>query len=276
MKGIDKKIRDIKEQKIGNSQKKALIVEGIDDVRSFELFLSKNAPDWSSQWVLAEAGNKSAVLKMLEKESDWLGVIDRDEWDEEKIVQLGDEKGNLSFLPRYCIENYLIIPSELWAALPTKQKAKIQNGEEDLSARVLNDFEKWVKHGVLWSVINPLWEGLRSLGFKEALLEVDIATNDAEIQRILGDWHDFLNPDQIWQLYLSKLQEVEEKTVEEKLKLHVHGKYFYQQVVNPALNELLGQKSAEERQFAILRTLPVTTDLNPLFRKMGLDLELSQ
>lgn len=271
MKGIDKKIQEIKEQKVGNSQKRVLLVEGSDDLRSFELLLSKIDPSWSISWALAPAGKKSAVIEMLTKEPDWLGIVDRDEWDEEKIAQLTTEKSNLLFLPRYCIENYLIVPSELWDALPDKQKAKVPEGLARLENLIFLDKDKWVQHGVLWSVINPLWEGLRSLGFKEALLDIAVVTNDAEIRRILGDWHAFLNPDDIWQRYQQKLADVNTKPDEEKLRRYVHGKYFYEQVVNPVLNQLLGQKSADERQFSILRTLPTVTDLNLLVNKMGLN-----
>lgn len=76
MNGLDKKIREIKEQKIGNNLRRALIVEGSDDVRSFELLLAKINPDWSNQWVLAEAGKKATVLDILAKEPTWLGIVD--------------------------------------------------------------------------------------------------------------------------------------------------------------------------------------------------------
>lgn len=269
MKGLDKKIREIKEQKIGNSQRRALIVEGSDDVRTFEVLLEKLEPNWSHQWVLAEAGKKSAVLEILAQEPTWIGVVDRDEWDEEKITQLAQEGANIWFLPRYCIENYLIIPSELWEALPDKQQAKIAGGFNQFNAAILDALDQWVKHGVLWSVINPLWEGLRSLGFKEALLDVAIAEDNQQIQRILTEWHRFLDPDAIWQRYQEKLADVVAKDTDEKLKRHVHGKLFYEGVVNPVFNRLFGQKSADERQLAIVRTLPIMTDLRPLLQKMG-------
>lgn len=273
MSGFDRKIREIKEQKIGNNPRRALIVEGSDDVRSFELLLAKINTDWRNQWVLAEAGKKDAVLDIIEKEPTWLGIVDRDEWSEDKIVQLEIERANLFFLPRYCIENYLIIPSELWQALPAKQKAKVHGGFDQLSSAILSELDRWVKHGVLWSVINPLWEGLRSLGFKESLLNVDIVENNDEIQKTLRDWHAFLNPDDIWISYQTRLSDIETKTIDEKLKLHVHGKYFYEKVVNPTLNSLLGQKSSNDRQLSIIRTLPVMTELHPLIIKMGLDVE---
>lgn len=268
IKGIDKTIKNIKEQKIGNTQKKVLLVEGSDDVSSLDLLLPKVAEQWGEKWVLAEAGNKSAVLEIIKREPSWLGLVDRDEWGDDKISQLEQEQNNICFLPRYCIENYLIVPSELWQALPDKQKAKIDGGYDQFNASLLNDLAKWVKHGVLWSVVNPLWEGLRSLGFKEALLRADIAGDETEIKKILGEWHEFLNPDQIWSRYQTKLQEVEAKPSDDQLKFYVHGKQFYEQVVNTVLNRLLGQKSAQDRQFSIIRTLPAIDDLNVIWNKM--------
>lgn len=270
MNGIEKKIKEIKEQKIGNSTRKCLVVEGTDDVRSLELLLSKLNQNWNEAWVLAGADKKSNVIKILEKEPDWLGIVDRDEWDEEKIMQLQGTMSNLIFLPRYCIENYLVVPEELWLALPEKQKSKIPGGQPELERLIISELDKWVQHGVLWSVINPLWEGLRSLGFKEALLDVNIAMDHSEIQRVLSEWHDFLNPDEIWARYQTKLTQVNTISNNEKLKLHVHGKLFYQQVVNTVLNQLLGQKSADDRQFAIIRTLPAVNDLAPVVASMGL------
>lgn len=128
MKGIEKKIREIKEQKIGNSGRQVLVVEGSDDVEAFELMLEKLAPEWSRGWVLAEAGKKSAVLEIVRREPTWAGVVDRDEWADEKNEELEAELRNLAVLPRYCLENYLIVPSELWAALPLSKRQRFPVG----------------------------------------------------------------------------------------------------------------------------------------------------
>lgn len=107
MKGIEKKIREIKEQKIGNSGRQVLVVEGSDDVEAFELMLEKLAPEWSRGWVLAEAGKKSAVLEIVRREPTWAGVVDRDEWADEKNEELEAELRNLAVLPRYCLDTAL-------------------------------------------------------------------------------------------------------------------------------------------------------------------------
>lgn len=270
MSKTDDRIQEIREKQIGNTQKRVLIVEGADDINAFESFLNRACPDWARDWVLADAGKKTEVLAIVKKETDWIGVLDRDEWSQQKINEQETQLSNLWFLPRYCIENYLIVPEELWQALPAKQQAKIAGGLQELEQFIQTDLDRWRCHGVLWSVINPLWEGLRSLGFKEALLDPDIATNDEEIRRKLAEWHGFLEPDQIWQQYQQALTDVAGQSENEQFKRCFHGKLFYERVIHPLLNDLLGQKSANHRQQAIFRTLPVPDDLTPLWQKMGL------
>ena len=165
------------------------------DINAFKSFLTRAHPDWENHWVVAEARKKSEVLAITKKEHNWIGVVDRDEWSQQKIHDIQSEINNLWVLPRYCIENYLIVPEELWLALPTKQQAKITGGVEALNQAIKADLVRWRCHGVLWAVINPLWEGLRTIGFKEALLDPDIATNDEEIKQKLMEWHIFLEPE---------------------------------------------------------------------------------
>lgn len=270
MSKTDDRIKEIREQQIGNSAKRALIVEGLDDLDAIQSFLGKAYRGWEQSWVIAEAGKKTQVLAIIREVPNWIGVVDRDEWSASKIADLETELINLWFLPRYCIENYLLVPDELWRALPENQQNKITAGIEQLTQSITNDLDRWRSHGALWSVINPLWEGLRYLGFKEALLDPAIATNETEIRTKLQEWHQFLEPDQIWQNYQDALAQVVQFPVDEQLKRCVHGKYFYEQVVNPLLNQLLGQKSATEQQKAIFRTLLVPDDLAPLWHKMGL------
>jgi hypothetical protein len=247
-----------------------LILEGTDDIAAFENFLTKVHPDWENTWVLAGAGKKIEVLAILEQEANWMGVVDRDEWSADKIETYQTEFSNLWVLPRYCIENYLIVPAELWLAIPGKQQTKIAGGLQILDQAIKADLERWRCHGVLWSVINPLWEGLRGMGFKEALLDPAIATNADEIRHKLAEWHDYLEPDQIWQQYQQALAQATQLNADEQLKYYIHGKHFFAQIVTPVLNQLLIQESADQRQQKIFRTLPLPADLDPLWQKMGL------
>jgi len=270
MNKIQQKIKSIEEEKIGASNKRVLFVEGVDDVHAFTSFLNKRYPDWEKLWVLSAAGKKSMVLDILAERPNWLGIVDRDEWTQDIITKKEQQFSNLWVLPRFCIENYLIVPEELWAALPSNQQAKVGGGLAELESKLFANLEQWVAHGVLWSVINPLWEGLRSKGFKEALLAPDVALNEEKIITTLQAWHDYLEPKRLWNVFQKRHVDVKKLSPEEQLKQWVHGKQFYKGVVNPALNDLLGTKSADDRKKAIFRTSPVPDDLGGLWVKMGM------
>lgn len=263
-------IRDIEQQQLGATNRRVLLVEGVDDVHAVESFLNKTFPSWARDWVVESAGKKGHVLEVIKQKADWIGIVDSDEWTQQVIIQKQLENDNLWVLPRYCIENYLLIPEELWAAFPPNQKAKVDGGLEKLKQRMTDDLDKWVCHGVLWTVINPLWEGLRSLGFKEALLDLEISGNDQQIKQKLVEWHDYLEPDSLYQTYQNKLAKVQSLASDEKLKHWVHGKKFYGIKVNQVLNDLLGQIPANDRKKAIFRTCEVPRDFEPLWKKMGL------
>jgi hypothetical protein len=123
---------------------------------------------------------------------------------------------------------------------------------------------------VLWSVINPLWEGLREMGFKGALLDPAIATNDDQIKNKLAEWHEYLEPGQIWQEYQQALAIATQKNADEQLMYCVHGKFFFAQIGTPVLNQHFIQASADKHQQEIFKTLPIPADLDPLWQKMGL------
>ena len=269
---IDVIIRKIKDEQIGRTGKRLLLVEGSDDVAAYRIFVGKKTGNqlWEQSWLLHPAGNKKILLEILAIEPTWIGLVDRDEWGDSAIAEKQRELPGLVVLPRFCMENYLIDPAELWDAFPQVQKDKIQGGLDELSTTILRDQAKWLRHGVLWSVINPLWSGLRALGFKDALLEdVEKVQDDAAIQQTLSDWHEFLQPVKIFEEFQSRHAEVAAKSVPEQLHRWVHGKSFYQNVVHPALDRLLGQKSANERRRSILQSRALPGDLAPLWAKMG-------
>lgn len=270
MSKTDQRIKEIREQQIGNSAKRALIVEGKDDVDVFASFLNKAHPGWENSWVISQADNKTNALNIIKEETGWLGVVDPDEWPDTKIIQLETEYNNLWVLPRYCVESYLIMPEEIWAALPSHQREKINGGLDGLTQQIKVDLNLWRCHSALWSVINPLWKSLRSLGFNDDLLKPEIATNDQLIRQKLSEWYAHLEPEQIWQQYQQTLQHIAQLAEEEQLKRWFHGKQFFKGVICPLLNQQLGQKKSEDHMRDILRTLPVPQDLSPLWHKMGL------
>jgi hypothetical protein len=266
---VSAKIREIEEQKIGVSGRQVLLVEGGDDVLAFKQLLTKAALGWEKDWVVESAGGKKQVLEILAQKLDWIGVVDRDEWSDGVITNKLQELSNLWVLPRFCIENYLIVPEELWRAFPPTQQQKVSGEYSTLESALLENIEQWVAHGVLWSVINPLWEGLRTKGFKEELLDLEVALDQQRIEEKLKEWHQYLDPDQLLQQFNDRLEEVRQLTVEAHLKQWIHGKKFYERIVHPNLNRLLGQKAKTDRKRAIWRTMEVPADLSPLWKKMG-------
>lgn len=261
----------IKQQYVGATGKRVLLVEGDDDVLAFRAWLGKMDATWENRWVVASAGKKSNVLDLLEREPDWIGVVDRDEWTTQIITEMQQTRANLWVLPRFCLENYLCDPDELWAMLPTGQQQKIQGGVQELSSVITAALPQWRQHGALWQVVNPLWEGLRALGFKERLLNIQQAGNEQAIRQTLNDWHQFLEPDAIWAGYQARMIEVAGWAVGRQLQSGVHGKQFFPSVVNTALTQLLGEQAkASERQNRLLQNAQPPVDLLPLWQKMGL------
>lgn len=261
---------NIKRQQIGATQRRVLVVEGDDDKQAFSAWLAKIFALWENQWVVAAAESKSNVLKLLAREPDWVGVTDRDEWTSEIIEQKQQTHPNLWVLPRYCLENYLCDPDELWAMLPLGQQQKIPGGSVELSNAITEHLALWRQHGTLWQVVNPLWEGLRALGFKEKLLDIDHSGDDETIKDTLNAWHQHLDPVQIWNKYQQRLAEVTAWQVKRQLSELVHGKRFFPAVVHQVLSHRLGQLTANQLQNNLLQLSIPPADLLPLWQRMEL------
>lgn len=269
MNGWQKRRREIKEQLIGQTGKRALLVEGTDDVALFRILLSRKlGAEWESDWALAEAGNKTIATEILAQETEWLGIVDRDEWTDETIAAKQDELKNLFVLPRFCMESYAVDPDELWQALPPKMQGKVQGGLEALASEILRDKGKWLRHGVLWSEINPLWSGLRALGLKEKLLDFDVAQDDDLIKGILKEWHGYLDQDLIFQGFADKLNQASRLPIKEQLHKWIHGKLFFRGHVNSVLNNYLGQSDAQNRLKDIFHSRALPEDLDPLWSRI--------
>ncbi|MCN5345819.1 hypothetical protein [Escherichia coli] len=174
MKEFEWHIKTILETKITEG-KRALVVEGKTDELVFTQLLKKVAPQWETRWVLAEVGGKRNVIEILSKQPTWLGIVDRDEWDNAQLNHRQQQLPNLLVLPRFCIENYLVVPSELLPGLPPKQRAKLPGESaaaiEAITSSITANLESWIQFGTAWAIINPLWDELRSLGFNRDLLD---------------------------------------------------------------------------------------------------------
>ncbi|WP_295432085.1 DUF4435 domain-containing protein [uncultured Thiodictyon sp.] len=266
-------IRDrIRQEFVGAQEKRVFLVEGSDDVTAWQILLNRFVPDWETHWAIAQAGSKSQLLRLLDLEPHWLGLVDRDEWDQTVIEANTRKRSNLLVLPRFCLENYLIDPGELWPAIPVVQQETITGGQATLETVLHAQLDRYIRHGALWMVVTPLWTGLRALGFKEALASEDsleTAQDDDEVRRILRDWDELLDPERIFADFETQLARTRAAPVSQQYAQWVHGKYFWQQVVSPAMTKLFGQMSEARRRIEILRQIPKPADLQPVFDRLA-------
>ena len=244
----EERIEQIKTQFIGKTGLRVLLLEGTDDVDAFRIFLGRKFPEWEKTWLLAAAGNKSDVVKMLMKEPNWQGLVDRDEWTEADIAEKQAACPNLSVLPRFCLESYLIDPAELWAAFPEKQRAKIAGGEAQFRLELLADMQGWVRHAALWHGVRPLWRQLRQVGFPDAVLGSPPMPDDAALRVKFKEWHGTLDADAVLNGVHALEARLASEDVSKLCAQWFYAKDFYPQVVHQVLNRLLGQKPAKERR----------------------------
>lgn len=265
------RIDQIKAAQVGKTGKRVLLVEGIDDADAYRIFLTRKFPNWEQTWAVAHMNGKKQVLQGLALESDWLGLVDRDEWSEEVQRQNLAAHPNLLVLPRFCLESYLVGPAELWQAFPAKQKAKIAGGELAFRAELLAALPEWIRHAALWHGVRPLWQQLRNAGLPDAVTSKPPNPTDAELRAFFESWRGLLvDADTLLARVHALEAEMQADDVETVCQHWLHAKDFYAEVVHRVLDRLLGQKPKADRRLAIFRTREVPTDLDEVWRAMGL------
>ena len=274
MSGWTKAMDTILQEQVAATGVRALVVEGEDDKMVVEAQLERlSSGTWETRWCVGVAKGKQNVLRIVDDQPDWLGLVDRDEWSDNAAITASQHPariGRLHVLPRFSMESYFIDPVELWAALPPIQQQLMNGGQQVLDAAISNDLDSWLRHGALWHTVNPLWDGLRALGFKESLLNHANAQSDALIQQTLADWHQFLEPQTIFAEFQAHLSTARATSRDVQFRRWIHGKRFFRERVVPSLNQLLGQKSPDVWYRDLSQTLPLPTDFEPLWAAMGL------
>lgn len=271
MSKVSERIEQIKTEQIGQTGKKVLLVEGTDDKDAYQIFLNKKFPGWEQTWTVAHMGNKKSVLSGLAQEPDWVGLVDRDEWTPKEQVSYKSQYQKLQILPRFCLESYLVNPAELWQAFPAKQQAKVAGGEEAFRATLLESLNAWIRHAALWHGVRPLWRQLRDAGFPDDVTMFPPVTDDDELRKFFGKWHNLLDAEKLLERVHALEAQLSRANVDEVCQNWLHAKEFYTRVVHETLNRLLGVKSVKERRLAIFRTRPVPSDLDGVWQAMGLN-----
>ena len=270
MSKVDERIQQIKTQLVGNTGVRVLLLEGPDDVDAFRNLLNRQFSDWERSWHLESAEGKKAVLAMLAKEPTWHGLVDRDEWTVQVMTAKLAGLPNLSVLPRFCLESYLVDPAELWAALPEKQQDKIPGGLAQLVQEIEAGLAGWIRQAALWHEVRPLWDHLRGLGFPNAVTGSPPMPDDAALTQLFKDWHDALDATAVLEKVKTLEQQLSAVARPELYAKWLYAKAFYPEVVHPVLNRLLGQKDSRVRRNAIFRTRSLPADMQPIWRAMGL------
>lgn len=270
MSKASERISRIKTEQVGQTGKRVLLVEGTDDEDAYRILLGRKFPQWEQSWAVAHMGNKRLVLAGLALEPNWLGLVDRDEWSADVQNQYLMAHPNLLVLPRFCLESYLINPTELWQAFPPKQQSKIEGGEAAFRAVLLTSLPEWIRHAALWHGVRPLWQRLRNAGFPDDVTRVPPTPSNQELREFFSNWHGLLDADALLTRVHGLEAKVSAEDVETVCQQWLHAKHFYVEVVHQALDRLLGVKPARQRRLAIYRTLKVPADLDVLWRAMGL------
>lgn len=243
----------IKDIELASRNLPVLLVEGPDDVTLFEHFFSQHAPGWELRLHIAAAGAKRHVIQGITvHRPEWIGIIDWDEWSLTDVQDAVAGSPRLRALPRFCIESYFCRPQELWAALPPGQRARVGNDPQLLAAPILEHLPDWVAHGAMWRVLRQLYHATR---LPEAL-EREPVTDEAEIRRILEEWHANLAPESVLAHYRQELAQARQLSPDEQLTRYVHGKRFYNAVVVQVLDHLFAGKGADD-WFQRFRDAPI-------------------
>lgn len=258
---------------IGVTGRRALVVEGVDDVAALRIWLTRISPMWESHWVLAEADGKSHVIALAKLQSDWVGLVDRDEMSAVEQADLATV-GNLLVLPRFCIESYACVPSELWPTVSVAHKLRHPQSElgfVQFESQVTSDLPNWRRHAALWNVINPLWRRLRRAGFNNDLLNPVNVYDDVMIKNRLNDWANVLAPNAIFSKFQEELFRVQSLPQDEFVRTTVYAKKFYPVVVHAVLNNYLDQAPENERLRDLFKNMPIPADLDVVWQAMGLN-----
>lgn len=228
--------------------KAVLLVEGETDIKTFGYFLARLFPDWNTRFVMHSANSKEHVIAAIEKyhSTDWVGVVDRDEWSPSDIIEKTQNLPRIKVLPRFCLENYFCVPSELWDAFPSHQKSK--QPFEALKEPIEKSLPAWLSHAAIWRAIHKRHSILvYGSDFPSELencpiIDTQGIPDEQRIRQILEAWHNQLDPNSILAEYRQELAGATQLNPEQQLSTYIHGKKFFNEVVVKTLNTLFGQQ----------------------------------
>lgn len=265
MSGFEDAYRTLREEAAAARNKRVLIVEGKGDVDFLTYMLDKQplrSVGFYARFAIGAAGGKDNVLRILQREPDWVGIVDRDAWSEKTRAAQAEKLKNLIFLPRYCIENYLIdvnVLEEIFLSGRFEQKDALTDALRCIRAQIPGA----IRHASLWRAVQPLYDELMRLGFNGALLRFEVPS-DNEIYDILKSWDRLLDAERIYEDYRAYEETGCAMPEGKALRTWVHGKVFWRKSVAPLLQKALDGMGEERLQRLIYRTMELPKDVKEL------------
>jgi hypothetical protein len=270
MSGFDERYQAVRDELAATPGKRVLLVEGEGDV-DFLTFLLDKPPlrerNAHAGWVFGPAGGKASVLRMLEREPGWTGLVDRDAWSEREIDEAVRKTPNLLLLPRYCIENYLIDPEALDALSVAQEEPANRTRLDEAADAARAQWPQGIRHGSLWRAVQPLHLALQALGFNATLLRFPLP-DDGGVREVLGGWSELLSAERIFADYRGFQARGEAMPPEQALRLWVHGKVFWRHAVVPALEDALNEEGESRLRRLVMRRMPLPEDIRALLEKL--------
>lgn len=211
-----------------------LLVEGEDDQLWFEHFLDQHSSVWRSKFAIFPAEGKHRVLSGINTYHpvDWAGIVDMDEGFPEDIRNRTANSPRIQTLPRFCLESFFILPDEIWPVVPDSLKAQLEMATWE--STILREVPAWVAHGAMWRVLRRIYQNNRLPDG----LDREPITDRVTIKQILVTWHQSLSPTQVMAEYDRELESAQRLSMDKQVKIYIHGKKFFHQVVIQKMNQL--------------------------------------
>jgi hypothetical protein len=226
--------------------RRLLLVEGDDDKRVVELLLEAISPFWTTKAHVAAAGDRDRVLRKLEANPGWYGLVDRDVWDNAKVAETKAKLPNLEVTTGWCIENHFCHPADVESALSLDQGT--------LQAEVDQVLDGWIRYGSIWWTLQRVREDIAArlpslkLGHPvKAPCELD---QDARALRQGLQGYQALfgtrDVDALIAEIRARKREVDALPVHDRIEQGLHGKLLFKEVIARALSRVRGQRGADD------------------------------
>ncbi len=214
-----------------------IVVEGEDDKAMLEALFGIVKPGWRFKFALAPVGGKKRVYQACKDAlgSNWRGLVDCDEWGEDRVHRESATTPNVKILPRFTAENFWINPDELFELIPAHYWKNFPDARVKIKTDIESALPDWVAHGVMWKIMLKRQSGFGDLKFPNELMERPV-TDETQIRDILTRWHNYLDPNAILDEYRRELEAAQRLTQNEQYSQVVHGKRFFHQVITLTLN----------------------------------------